>query len=88
MCKCVNVQMCQCANVLMCKLFHWHISTLFIGTLLLAHFHIVYSHIIYWHIIHSHIIYYRIFNVIIVIAANTMVTIQKRTVIFDSWNTL
>ncbi len=72
----------------MCKLFHWHISTLFIGTLfigtlfigtlLLAHFHIVYSHIIY----------YRIFNVIIVIAANTMVTIQKRTVIFDSWNTL
>lgn len=85
--------MCQCANVLMCKLFHWHISTLFIGTLLLAHyslahFHIVYSHIIYWHIIHSHIIYYRIFNVIIVIAANTMVTIQKRTVIFDSWNTL
>ena len=85
--------MCQCANVLMCKLFHWHISTLFIGTLfigtlfigtlfigtlLLAHFHIV-----YWHII-----YYRIFNVIIVIAANTMVTIQKRTVIFDSWNTL
>ena len=77
----------------MCKLFHWHISTLFIGTLLLAHFHIVYwhiihSHIIYWHIIHSHIIYYRIFNVIIVIAANTMVTIQKRTVIFDSWNTL
>ena len=29
-----------------------------------------------------------IFNVIIVIAANTMVTIQKRTVIFDSWNTL
>ena len=83
MCKCVNVQMCQCANVLMCKLFHWHISTLFIGTLfigtlLLAHFHIVYSHIIY----------YRIFNVIIVIAANTMVTIQKRTVIFDSWNTL
>lgn len=80
--------MCQCVNVLMCKLFHWHISTLFIGTLLLAHFHIVYSHIIYWHIIHSHIIYYRIFNVIIVIAANTMVTIQKRTVIFDSWNTL
>ena len=92
--------MCQCANVLMCKLFHWHISTLFIGTLLLAHFHIVYWHIIigtfphcllahyYWHIIHSHIIYYRIFNVIIVIAANTMVTIQKRTVIFDSWNTL
>ena len=80
--------MCKCANVLMCKLFHWHISTLFIGTLLLAHFHIVYSHIIYWHIIHSHIIYYRIFNVIIVIAANTMVTIQKRTVIFDSWNTL
>ena len=71
MCKCVNVQMCQCANVLMCKLFHWHISTLFIGTLL-----------------YSHIIYYRIFNVIIVIAANTMVTIQKRTVIFDSWNTL
>lgn len=70
--------MCQCANVLMCKLFHWHISTLFIGTLLLTHFHIVYSHIIY----------YRIFNVIIVIAANTMVTIQKRTVIFDSWNTL
>ena len=78
MCKCANVQMCQCANVLMCKLFHWHISALFIGTLLLAHFHIVYSHIIY----------YRIFNVIIVIAANTMVTIQKRTVIFDSWNTL
>ena len=29
---------------------------------------------------------YLIFNVIIVIAANTMVTIQKRTVIFDSWN--
>ena len=86
--------MCQCANVLMCKLFHWHISTLFIGTLLLAHFHIVYWHIIYWHIstlfigTYSHIIYYRIFNVIIVIAANTMVTIQKRTVIFDSWNTL
>ena len=87
----------------MCKLFHWHISTLFIGTLLLAHFHIVYWHIIYWHIstlfigtlllahfhiVYSHIIYYRIFNVIIVIAANTMVTIQKRTVIFDSWNTL
>lgn len=80
MCQCANVLMCQCANVLMCKLFHWHISTLFIGTLLLAHY--------YWHIIHSHIIYYRIFNVIIVIAANTMVTIQKRTVIFDSWNTL
>ena len=64
--------MCQCANVLMCKLFHWHISTLFIGTLFII----------------VHIIYYRIFNVIIVIAANTMVTIQKRTVIFDSWNTL
>ena len=31
---------------------------------------------------------YLIFNVIIVIAASTMVTIQKRTVIFDSWNTL
>ena len=29
---------------------------------------------------------YLIFNVIIVIAASTMVTIQKRTVIFDSWN--
>ena len=27
---------------------------------------------------------YLIFNVIIVIAANTIVTIQKRTVIFDS----
>lgn len=80
--------MCQCANVLMCKLFHWHISTLFIGTLLLAHYSFAHFHIVYWHIIHSHIIYYRIFNVIIVIAANTMVTIQKRTVIFDSWNTL
>ena len=69
----------------------------------LAHFHIVYWHIIigtfphcllahyllaHFHIVYSHIIYYRIFNVIIVIAANTMVTIQKRTVIFDSWNTL
>ncbi len=100
MCQCANVSMCQCANVLMCKLFHWHISTLFIGTLLLVHY---YWHIIYWHIstlfigtlllahfhiVYSHIIYYRIFNVIIVIAANTMVTIQKRTVIFDSWNTL
>ncbi len=29
---------------------------------------------------------HRIFNVIIVIAASTIVTIQKRTVIFDSWN--
>ena len=80
----------------MCKLFHWHISTLFIRTLfirtlfigtfphcLLAHYLLAHFHIVY-----SHIIYYRIFNVIIVIAANTMVTIQKRTVIFDSWNTL
>ena len=31
---------------------------------------------------------YLIFNVMIVIADNTMVTIQKRTVIFDSWNRL
>ena len=95
--------MCQCANVLMCKLFHWHISTLFIGTLFIGTFpHCLLAHY-YWHIstlfigtlllahfhiVYSHIIYYRIFNVIIVIAANTMVTIQKRTVIFDSWNTL
>lgn len=82
----------------MCKLFHWHISTLFIGTLFIGTLfigtlfirtfpHCLLAHY-YWHIIHSHIIYYRIFNVIIVIAANTMVTIQKRTVIFDSWNTL
>ena len=33
-----------------------------------------------------HLAGYLIFNVIIVIAANTIVTIQKRTVIFDSWN--
>ena len=32
--------------------------------------------------------YYLIFNVIIVIAANTIVTIQKRMVILDSWNSL
>ena len=31
-----------------------------------------------------HLAGYLIFNVIIVIAANTIVTIQKRTVIFDS----
>ena len=82
MCKCVNVQIIPLAHfhIVYWHIIYWHISTLFIGTLLLAHY--------YWHIIHSHIIYYRIFNVIIVIAANTMVTIQKRTVIFDSWNTL
>lgn len=80
--------MCQCVNVLMCKLFHWHISTLFIGTLLLAHYSFAHYSLAHFHIVYSHIIYYRIFNVIIVIAANTMVTIQKRTVIFDSWNTL
>lgn len=32
--------------------------------------------------------HYLIFNVIIVIAANTIVTIQKRMVILDSWNNL
>ncbi len=83
--------MCQCANVLMCKLFHWHISTLFIRTLFIGTFpHCLLAHYLlaHFHIVYSHIIYYRIFNVIIVIAANTMVTIQKRTVIFDSWNTL
>ena len=36
----------------------------------------------------SSFICYLIFNVIIVIAASTIVTIQKRTVIFDSWNSL
>ena len=77
MCKCANVQMCKCANVQMCQCANVLMCKLFHWHLL-AHFHIVYSHIIY----------YRIFNVIIVIAANTMVTIQKRTVIFDSWNTL
>lgn len=33
-----------------------------------------------------HLAGYLIFSVIIVMAARTIVTIQKRTVIFDSWN--
>lgn len=37
---------------------------------------------------HIEPIIYLIFNVMIVIAANTIVTIQKRTVIFDSWKRL
>ena len=45
-----------------------------------------------WQLAHWHISilnnYYLIFNVIIVIAANTIVTIQKRMVILDSWNSL
>ena len=45
-----------------------------------------------WQLAHWHISilnnYYLIFNVIIVIAASTIVTIQKRMVILDSWNSL
>lgn len=39
-------------------------------------------------ILSSSFVCYLIFNVIIVIAANTIVTIQKRMVILDSWNSL